>query len=366
MKILILAHHAEGLYLPRRELMMRLKEDGHTVLTAIPTGRCFDKVAAIVDGVFPAPVKRRGMNPFSDIKLIWFYYRLLKKLNPDCVLTYTIKPNLYGGMVARACNVPYLMNITGLGTAFAKENLLCRIATLMYKVVAGHEQCVFFQNADNRQILERRGVSWKKPILIPGSGVNLKHFNKQTYPNDDGKVRLLFISRIMRDKGIHELVSAAKILKNKYPNIEFHILGNCEDDYASKMEMWSKEPNIIYHGGQRDTRPFMKACDALLHPSYHEGMSNVCLEAAATARPIIASNISGCREIFDEMISGIGFEPHNVNSLVKAIETFINLPYETRKNMGICARKKVEEKFDRNLVIQAYMDELECLEAMRN
>ena len=359
MNILVLAHQAEGLYRPRRELMQALKQAGHHVTVSIPKGTYYDKVSALVDEVVDTPIERRGTNPFKDLGLLYFYYRLMKKMKPDCVLSYAIKPNLYGGMAAQKNHIPYMPNITGLGTAFDAAGPIRAFIIRMYRKIAGNAQCAFLQNKSNKEVLEKFGIYWKKAVLLPGSGINLKDFPACEYPRDDRKYRFLFVSRIMRDKGIHELMEAARILRDRYENLEFHILGYCENGYEDKMDTWSKEENVFYHGPQDNIRPFLEMCDCLVHPSYHEGMSNVCLEAAASARPVLASNIPGCKEIFDDGVTGISFAPRNVNSLVEAIEHFVRLSHEERENMGIRGREKVEAEFDRKLVIQAYLNEIQ-------
>lgn len=359
MKILILAHHAEGLYRPRHELMQALKQAGHKVIVSIPRGIYYDKVSALVDEVVDTPIERRGTNPIKDLRLLHFYHRLMKNIKPDCVLSYAIKPNLYGGITAQKSHIPYMPNITGLGTAFDKAGLIRTFIVCMYRKIAGQAQCAFLQNNANKAVMEKFGIHWKKVVLLPGSGINLSDFPACDYSRDGKQFRFLFVSRIMRDKGIHELIEAARILGSRYENLEFHILGYCENGYEDKMAAWAKEKNIFYHGPQENVRPFLAMCDCLVHPSYHEGMSNVCLEAAASARPVLASNIPGCKEIFDDGITGIGFAPRNVSSLVEAIERFMCLPYEERKKMGLLGRKKVEQEFDRKRVIQAYLEEIE-------
>lgn len=359
MDILILAHDAEGLYRPRRELMQTLKQKGYRVTVSIPKGAYYDKISALADEVVDTPIERRGMNPVKDLRLLYFYHRLMKKMRPDCILSYAIKPNLYGGIAAQKNHIPYMPNITGLGSAFDQGGMIRSFIACLYRRIAGKAQCAFLQNTANMEVLGALGVHWKKAILLPGSGVNLNDYRAVDYPADDGTFRLLFISRIMKDKGIHELIEAAHVLGKRFANVEFHILGYCEDGYVEIMKDWAREKNIFYHGPQEDVRPFLKMCDGLVHPSYHEGMSNVCLEAAASARPILASNIPGCRETFDEGTTGLGFAPRNVASLVGTIERFISLSYEERKNMGIRGRKKVEREFDREIVVRTYLEEIQ-------
>lgn len=356
---MILAHNAEGLYRPRRELMQALKQEGHKVIVSVPRGKFFDKISALADEVVDTPLERRGTNPVKDLRLLYFYHRLMRRIKPDCVLSYAIKPNLYGGMAAQKNHIPYMPNVTGLGTAFDKAGPIRAFIVRMYRGISQKAQCAFLQNSANQEVLEKFGICWKKTVLLPGSGINLEDYHVCDYPDNDGKFRFLFISRIMKEKGIHELMDAARSLGGRFENMEFHILGYCENGYGEKMAAWAKGKNIFYHGPQEDVRPFLAMCDCLVHPSYHEGMSNVCLEAAASARPILASNIPGCKEIFDDGVTGIGFAPRDANDLKYAIERFVRIPYEERKNMGLRGREKVEREFDRKLVIQAYLEEIE-------
>jgi galacturonosyltransferase len=162
----------------------------------------------------------------------------------------------------------------------------------------------------------------------------------------------------MKAKGIDELLEAIERVKNKYSNVQLDIVGFCEEDYSDKLKEYEKQEFIKYHGQQDDIHTFIKDCHALVLPTYHEGMANVLLEAASTGRPVLASNIPGCKETFDEGVSGLGFEVKNVDSLVKAIIKFIDLPYEEKKAMGIAGRKKMEREFDRNIVVNAYLEEI--------
>lgn len=360
MKILILAHNAEGLYLPRIELMKQLKSVGYTLIVSIPKGIYYEAIEEIADVVVDTPIDRRGVNPVLDSKLIFFYWQIIRKYKPDCVLSYAIKPNLYGGLVSRLFGVPYMMNITGLGTAFASNGIVSKIATLFYRLVAGNEHCVFFQNVGNYNVLTDRGIKWRNPVFIPGSGVNLSLHRYEKYPENDDRVIFLFVSRIIKEKGIYELAEAAKFIRNKYNNVEFHVLGKCEQGYDSVVEKWNNDGIIVYHGHQSNVHEYLKRCHALIHPSYYpEGLSNVCIEAAATGRPVLTTNdIYGCKETIDDGITGYGFQSRNVESLISAVEKFLGLTNKKRSEMGIAGRKKMEKEFDRTIVVRAYMEEI--------
>lgn len=362
MKILILSNIAEGLYLFRKELLLELRKKGHYVVASVPRGEYFDEISSMVDEVLDTSLDRRGMNPFRDLKLVMAYFQILRQVKPDCVLTYTIKPNLYGGIVSQICGVPYLLNITGLGSTFFKDTYLRKILILLYKISVKGSDGVFFQNQYNKCMLDNFNIQGRNAILLPGSGVNLEYNNFETYPQKTEPLKFLFVARVMRDKGINELIEAIRILKKKYSTLEFHIVGWCEEGYEKCIQSWVEEELIIYHGPQKNVHTYMKCCHCLIHPSYHEGLSNVCLEAAATGRPILASDIPGCRETFDNGESGLSFQPQHVESLVNTIERFIRLPYDKKVNMGKKGRKKIEEQFSRQLVVDAYMKEINKIE----
>lgn len=303
-------------------------------------------------------VDRRGTNPINDFKLLLKYIRLIRKIKPDVVLTYTIKPNIYGGIACKLCSTKYLSNITGLGTSIENKGIMQKIILLLYKIGLKNSSCVFFQNNANLDFFRKKKLLKGNYQLIPGSGVNLTSYKYETYPDETQKVRLLFIGRIMKSKGIEELLKAAEIIKGKYSNVEFDIVGGIEEDYKSHIDEFENKGIVRYYGQQNDVRPFIKNSHAIILPSYHEGLANVLLESAATGRPILASNIPGCKETFDENISGFGFEPKSVESLVNAITKFISLPHIRKLEMGKAARYKVENEFDRNIVVNAYLNEI--------
>lgn len=235
--------------------------------------------------------------------------------------------------------------------------MLKNILFFLYKIIASKANALFYQNEANQKKFKENRITNRNSILLPGSGVNLVSNTFEQYPPNKN-IKFLFVGRIMKDKGINELIEAIKILRKTFNHLEFHVVGRCEDGYEKKIEKWSKEGLIIYHGQQDDVHAYMTKCHCLIHPSYHEGLSNVCLEAAATGRPILASRIPGCIETFDEGITGLGFESRNVKSLVVAIIKFIKIPYSEKEKMGILGRKKVEKIFDRKIVIDTYIKEI--------
>ena len=358
MKILILANYALGLYKFRKELLEKLCSD-NKVYIALPNGDFIDELKAIGCEFIPFEFNRRGMNPFDDLKQIVRYTDLIKKTQPDAVLTYTIKPNVYGGVACRITHTPYIANVTGLGTSIENGGLLGFISTSLYKIGLKKASCVFFQNESNRKLFTEKRIVCGKTRLIPGSGVNLEMHSLEEYPAEDSGIRFLFIGRVMRDKGINELLEAIQLIHEKYTNTSLDIIGGCDEDYDEKLSQACSGGFIRYHGEQKDVHSFIKNAHCTVLPSYHEGTANVILESASAGRPVITTRVPGCKETFDEGITGIGCDAKSVSSLVDAMERFINLSREEKATMGLAGRKKMEREYDRNIVINAYLEEID-------
>ena len=356
-RILILANSASGLYDFRNELLLKLLQE-YEVHVSLPDA---DKVPALAkEGcvIHHIPMERRGMNPLKDSKLMLSYLKLIKEVAPDVVLTYTIKPNIYGSLCCRLCKVPYLVNITGLGSVFEGGGLLQKLVVLLYRIGLKGARCVFFQNETNREIFRSFKIKGKSDRLVPGSGVNLDRHKFEDYPAKEEPVTFLYVGRIMKEKGTDELLYAAEELKKEYPVVRFELVGYYEDDYKELIEQKQEAGIVHLTGYQKEMHPFYTKASAVMMPSYHEGMSNVVLEASATGRPVLASDIPGCREGFEEGVTGIGFAPRNKEALLLAVKKFMQLSYEERKEMGLSARHKMEREFDRNIVVNAYMEEI--------
>lgn len=362
-KVMIIVNAATNLANFRDEIIEGLLAEQYEVIIVSPAGKRLAPYKE-KDGckVVEIAVNRHGKNPVQEMALFLKYFRVMKKYKPICVLTYTIKPNIYGGMAARFLRIPYIVNITGLGVVFDNKNMLQKTIVVLYRRVMKHATCVFFQNKTNRSTFIRLGIDFPCSEIIPGSGVNLEVNSLEDYPAENEPLRFLFVARIMKDKGINEYVNAARIIRKQFSDVEFHVIGNCEFGYEDKVAKWAEQGDIVYHGAQPDVHSFMKKSHALIHPSFYmEGMSNVCLEAAATGRPVLTTNWLGCKETVDDGESGYIFEPRNVTSLVKVIKKFIELPYKEKIEMGIKGRKKMERQYDRQLVVNSYMREINRL-----
>ena len=361
--ILILTNKDTGLYYFRKELLSGLLEKGYHVSISVPEGDFTDDLRLMGCEIIPTEVDRRGRNPFRDLQQLITYRKLLNEIKPKVVLTYTIKPNIYGGLAAISKRIPYITNVTGLGTEIEKGGIASKALLFLYGLCLRKANCVFVQNATIDKLFEAHSVANGRRIVIPGSGVNLDVHKYSEYPPDGKELHFLFIGRVMQDKGSDELLKAAEIIKQKYSNAVFDIVGRCEEEkFTDKINYANENGTIVFHGFQSDVTPFLEKAHALIQPSYHEGLSNVLLEAAATGRPVLSSNVPGCKETFDEGVTGIGFEAKSVDSLCMAIEKFIALPYEQKREMGKKGRLKVEKEFNRQTVVDYYMKEIENIE----
>lgn len=359
MKVLVLANFGMGLYKFRKELLEALVRDKHYVIVSFPEDEYVKIIEDIGCQFENTEVDRRGKNPLKDLKLLWNYYKLIKKYKPDVILTYTIKPNIYGGLISSIFNSRYFPNITGSGNAIEGGGITSYLTVKMYKHALKQAEKVFFQNKSNRDYFEKNKlVDREQPILIPGSGVNINQYNYLEYPAPDDKVRFLYIGRILKSKGIEELLIAIKFIKEKYNNVEFDVVGFCEERYEDILNEYHNQKLLTFHGQQTDIIPFIKDCNAIVQPSYHEGMSNVLLESAASGRPILASDIPGCRETFDEGVSGLGFEARNATSLINTLERFITLSHPDKVAMGRKGREKIKKDFNRDIIVNAYTREI--------
>lgn len=357
--ILILSNNIGGLCSFRKEVVQAICELGDKVIISVPEDSTrADVLREMGCKIVLTSFNRRGMNPLSDYRQMRAYKKLIKQYRPKAVLTYTIKPNIYGGLAARLCHIPQLANVTGLGDAVENRGWLQKLTVFLYKIGLGKAKKVFFQNNSNRQFCIKTGIAKNNSVLLPGSGVNLQYHKYQDYPVDDGIIRFLFIGRLVKDKGIEEFFEAAKKIKSEHPNTEFQILGGRETQYESQLDELIYDGTIVYLGTTYDVRPFIGAVNCTIMPSYHEGMSNVNLESAANGRPVITTNVPGCCETVDDGRTGYLVEAKNPNGLMEAIERFISLPYNQKIIMGQNGREKVEKEFDRQIVVDAYLNEI--------
>lgn len=368
MKLLLIVNDETTIYNFRREILRAFHAKGYDVTLCIPKGEHTKEIADCGCRIINIEVNRHGTNPLQDMKFLKTCLKQIGANKPDVVLTYTVKPNVYGSIAAQIRRIPYINNVTGLGTVLQRDSMLARLMLSLQKFAYRKSSCVFFQNKANYKALLDKGVVCKEtPVeILPGSGVNLELHSFAPVRPDDGTVRFVIVSRIREDKGYNEFFDAATAVKEKYPNTEFHVIGWYEEElYKKRIDDLVAKGVIVYHGKQvqEEVHKIVASCDCSVLPSYHEGMANVLLEAAATGRPVIASRVPGCQETFTEDVTGYGCEVKSAESLQDAMEKMVLTPYAKRVEMGQMGRKKMEEEFDRTIVADKY---IHCIEKINH
>lgn len=359
-KILLIANHPKYVFNLRKELVEALLKKDYTVGICCPYGKEIDYFTELGCQFFDSNLNRHGKSLPEELKLKSEYGKVMDEFQPDVNLLYTIKPNIYAGLEASKRGIPSIANITGLGSPFQNNNLLKKVLILMYRRTFKKIDTVVFQNEENQHFFVKNKIKTNHEILLPGSGVNLKTFNYLDYPNND-KIKFIFISRIMKEKGIDEYLFSAEEIMREVDNVEFHIAGFIDGDYEEIIRLKESENILQYHGMVDNVQLLLQEMDCLVLPSYHEGMSNVLLEAGASGRGVIATNIAGCREIIDHNVTGLLCRPRDKESLKNAILHYLKLGYSERQTMGKEARKKISQDFDRQIIVKKYIERIEEL-----
>lgn len=368
--IALLTNNDDDVYCFRKELIEALIGEGYDMLISCPNGPKFELMKEIPYIYDNPDIDRRGTNPVKDFGLMIHYYQLFKQYKPAIVLTYTAKPNVYASLAAHQFGIPVINNLTGLGSVVNETGLMKSFIMWLFKLAYKKSACMMFQNETNMKVAIDAGMVKGKYRLIPGSGVDTDRYPLQPYPEGgDGKtgepVVFNYIGRILHDKGIDDFIEAAKRIKAEYPQTEFNMLGFIEPTeihYENDLKELETQGTVIYRGSQKDVKPFMARAHATIHPStYGEGMSNVLLESASSGRFLITTDNPGCQETVEDGKTGYIYNGGDVEELVKAIKRFLALPNYQRRMAGELGRKRMEERFSRKIVIEAYKEEISKL-----
>lgn len=345
----------------RANLIRAIIDAGYDVVAASPldawSGRLTDIGCTYVD----LPIDSGGTSPIRDMGLIVRYWHLLVRERPVAFLGYTIKPNIFGSLAAQSLKIPTINNISGLGTSFIRKSWLTSLVKLLYRVALGRSARVFFQNRDDRDLfIAEQLVPAARTEVLPGSGIDLTRFTPSPLPAAPEGPVFLLIGRLLGDKGINEYVEAARMVRRVHPGVRFQLLGYLDVDNATAIsrqdvEAWVKEGVIEYLGDTDDVRPFIAAADCVVLPSYREGTPRTLLEAAAMARPIVATNVPGCRDLVDAGQNGFLCEARDAAGLASALQRVIALPASHRSAMGASSRALVEARYDEAIVIDRYL-----------
>jgi glycosyltransferase involved in cell wall biosynthesis len=371
-KIMISVNTAWNIHNFRSGLIRALINQGYQVVTVAPEDEYVQRLKDLGCRFVNMPMNRNGTHPGRDLSLLMRYFMVLRTERPLAYLGYTIKPNVYGSIAAHALRIPVINNIAGLGSTFIHSSLLTRLVRLLYKFSLHRSYRIFFQNGDDQELFIKAGLV--RPGVtdrLPGSGMDLARYRPvQSAPAAQRPFRFLLLARMLKDKGVEEFVEAARTVRRQFPAIQFHLLGfvdgaNSNSISFEKIKGWEQEGLVSYLGKTDDVRPYLAEADCVVLPSYREGSPRSLLEAAAMARPIIATNAVGCREVVEHDVNGMLCEVRDACDLADKMLQMVNLPPDRRLEMGRAGRRKVELQFDEKLVIQKYLDTIDEIAAAK-
>ena len=345
----------------RKDLLLALVSRGFRVVALAPEDSFTPRLAELGVEFVPIGIDRQGLSPINDLMLLIRYRRALRMSGADLFLGYTVKPNIYGSLAAASLGIPAINNISGLGTAFIREGLLTRLVTVLYRLALRRSRTVFFQNRDDRDLfVERAIVALGQTRLLPGSGIDLEHFQPTPSP-PEGPTSFLLLGRLLWDKGVREYIEAARLVRARYPDVIFRLLGfvdvpNRTTVPRAAVDAWVAEGLIEYLPACDDVRPHIASADCIVLPSYREGLPRTLLEAAAMARPLIATDVPGCRDVVEDGTNGFLCRVRDPKDLATAMIRMIEAGSQRRKKMGRAGRRKVETNFAQALVIDRYLE----------
>jgi len=368
MKVALVLNTSWNLYNFRLNLIKSLQANGHEVHTIAPTDSHTPFLLEQGCHHHKLRMDSRGANPIKDIALIFELYSIYRRVKPDIILHYTIKPNVYGTLAAAILRIPVVNNVCGLGTVFLKKDMISRVAKVLYRLSFRFARKVFFQNPDDRDLfIGEKLVPENAVDLLPGSGIDLKKFTPLPFTRNT-EFTFLLISRLITDKGILEYVEAVKKLKSEGVHARFQVLGAVDEEHKRGIERsvinsWIKAGTIEYLGTTEDVRPFIHRADCVVLPSYREGTPRVLLEAASSAKPIIATNVPGCNHVVEDQLNGLLCNLKDANDLAEKMKTMALLNDDRLKSFGINGRHKMETQFDENQVITKYLQTLNEVES---
>lgn len=351
----------------RKSLIERLISLNYKVTVISPSDKYVQEIKDLGSDYFDVKIDNKGSNPLKDFKLILELTKIYKTINPDLIVHYTIKPNIYGSIAAKLANIKSVVVVTGLGYTFINNTLVSKMAKILYKFSFQFPEKIFFINQDDKnEFFSKKLIKKEKVILIPGEGINTNFFKRNNIIEENIEVKFLLIARMLFDKGVSEYVDAAKLLKDKYLNIEFGLLGyldvaNPKAITKEQMDKWVSEEHIKFYGSTDDVKSYISQSSCIVLPSYREGISMTLMEAASMCKPLITTNVTGCRDVVDDGINGFLCEVRNASDLALKMEKMINLNIDERIAMGKAGREKMIKEFDESIVISKYLETIRQL-----
>ena len=351
----------------RQPVVRALLERGHRVTVLAPRDTSVAKIELLGCRFEHLEMNGGGLNPLELPRLARQFKSCFENDRPDIIFSYTIKNNLIGAMVAKRLGIPFVPNVTGLGTAFLSGKWLAWLTKWLYRFVFKVLPVVFFQNSDDRELFVEGGlIKPEQARLLPGSGVDLEWFSPMAPPNKSQGTLFLMVARLLRDKGVEEYVEAARLVRKRHPDVTFQLLGPLDASNRgafkrTSLDNWIAEGVIEYLGEMHDVRPHMAASSCVVLPSYREGAPRTLIEAAAMARPVIATRVPGCTAVVDDNSTGLLCDAKSAESLADAVTRFMALSHEARVDMGLAGREKMLREFDQAIVVQAYLAAMDAL-----
>ena len=347
----------------RVNLLKALQSEGYNIVAIAPYDFHTQKLIEYGFEYHDIKINNKGKNPIEELKLIREFHKVYKEVNPDVILQYTIKPNVYGTIAANKLDIPVISNISGLGTVFLNNKLSSHVARFLYRIALRYPKKIFFQNSRDRALfIKSKLVKKKKTDIVPGSGIDTEKFKPVNKEARKAKsLHFLFIGRLIGDKGLVEYVEAARMLRSKYPDVAFNILGtfylgNPTAITQDEIEMWEAEGIIHYLGATDEVSAVISEHDCVVLPSYREGLSRVLLEGASMEKPIVTTNTPGCKEAVDNGISGYLCNVKDAASLAQQMEKVLLLSEDERSEMGKKGREKMIAEFDEKIIIKKYKE----------
>ena len=362
--VLILANSSWNIVNFRTELVSSLIDEGYRVHACCPKDSSTNELQQMGVNFIGVTMARGGINPFYEVILLVRYILLFLKIRPDFVLSFTIKPNIYGGIASRILGLKCIQNITGLGSSFLKGGAMWAIMVRLYRVSTYKSYHVFFQNAADKALFEEHLIiGHKRTSVLPGSGISLERYRRKTTYGSNKEFIFLMVSRLLLDKGVYEYVEAARIMRENGYSCKFDLLGGLDSHNPSAvspetLSNWVNSGVITYLGGEEDIVSVLEKADCVVLPSYREGAPRALMEASAMGIPLIATNVPGCNYVLDDNVTGKLVSPKSVSDLVEKMQQMVQMKVTERMAMGECGRDRMHQHFSVDKVIGAYRSKM--------
>lgn len=365
LKIALVANSTWNIYNFRLNIIEKLLNAGFDVIVVAPIDAyvTYRNKFPTVKHIAVKELARKGTNPIQDLKLLLEFRQIFRREQPDLILHYTVKPNIYGGIAARLTHSNYIGVITGLGYTFLHNGLIYKITKILYRLSFKNAAKVVFENIDDRILFNGLGITTsEKSVSLKGCGINTEHFKLNIVPTNDNRHRVFsFIGRFLYDKGIKEFVEAARIVKEKHPNTQFWLIGSIDTQNPSaidesELQAWIEKGIVIYKGQVEDVRPFIAQSDCIVCPSYREAIARVLQEGMAMEKAVITTDVAGCREAVEEGKNGYIVKVKDPKNLADAMFRIIEMSHNDLIKLGKYGRKKVEKEFDDRIIARQFLE----------